>query len=245
MRRRHVGTATLSNARTIYSLDGRRRRGGASTKVPTLLPDSASVVFEETHDKYPPYNYMLPDYAASPRSAPGSTASWRCSRDGGRRIRTRRVTHANTGVDPAPTVNYEPKPLPVSVGGYYWVVFASRRQDAYPSVATPKKLWVTAISPGGTPGVDPSHPPFTLVNQAIVAPSGRSAPTGRSLPASGPGRAADGERLLQRELHPGRVEHRLVCGEPPMAAWPVGGRCAAGESQGCCGASKASHASGR
>ena len=35
---------------------------------------------------------------------------------------------------------------------------------------TPKKLWVTAISPGGTPGTDPSHPPFTLVNQAIVAP---------------------------------------------------------------------------
>jgi len=238
------GTITLSNARTIYqSLTGDGGGVGAFTKVPTLLPDSASIVFEETHDNYAPYDHMLPDYVGqSTVSAPGVDGELAMLQPtaAGAYVRVA-LTNANTGNDPAsPTVNYEPKPLPVEVGGYYWVVFASRRVDAYPTVPTPKKLWVTAISPGGTPGVDPSHPPFTLVNQAIVAPQASQRAYWALAPCQGLGAGCTtGADCCNGSCVPADAGTALVCGKPPMAACAqVGGRCVAGESQGCCGAAQ-------
>jgi hypothetical protein len=85
-------------------------------------------------------------------------------------------------------LNYEPTVLPVAVGGYYWVVFTSRREygntitdahdpghpdggagpfEAHP--ATRKKLWVAAIDLAQTPGKDPSHPAFYLPGQEPLA----------------------------------------------------------------------------
>jgi hypothetical protein len=84
-------------------------------------------------------------------------------------------------------LNYEPTVLPVAVGGYYWVVFTSRREygntitatndpghptDAGPfenHPATRKKLWVAAIDLNLVPGQDPSHPPFYLDGQEALA----------------------------------------------------------------------------
>ncbi len=86
--------------------------------------------------------------------------------------------------------NYEPTVLPIAVGGYYWVVFTSRRcygntiapggtvaggDDRWgyhsttaevPSVR--KKLWIAAIDMSGGSG-DRSHPPFYLPGQEIDA----------------------------------------------------------------------------
>jgi hypothetical protein len=72
-------------------------------------------------------------------------------------------------------MNYEPSVLPVSVGGYYWVVFTSRRR--YGNVITVtdqddpmrKKLWVAAIDLNAPAGTDPSHPAFFLPGQEIPA----------------------------------------------------------------------------
>jgi hypothetical protein len=75
-------------------------------------------------------------------------------------------------------LNYEPTVLPVAVGGYYWVVFTSRREygntitDSNPfenHPATRKKLWVAAIDINATPGIDPSHPAFYLSGQEALA----------------------------------------------------------------------------
>jgi hypothetical protein len=73
------------------------------------------------------------------------------------------------------TLNYEPTVLPIAVGGYYWVLFTSRRmygntitdpgQDATPR----KKLWVAAIDINAVPGKDPSHPAFYLDGQELAA----------------------------------------------------------------------------
>lgn len=66
--------------------------------------------------------------------------------------------------------NYEPTFAPIAAGGYFWVVFTSRRtygnrltggKDAV------KQLWVAAIDQSPTPGVDPSHPAFALPGQAL------------------------------------------------------------------------------
>ncbi len=73
-------------------------------------------------------------------------------------------------------LNYEPTVLPVAVGGYYWVVFTSRRcygnaittsTDRYAELSPRKKLWVAAIDMAGTPGIDRSHPAFYLPGQDI------------------------------------------------------------------------------
>jgi hypothetical protein len=80
-------------------------------------------------------------------------------------------------------MNYEPSVLPVAVGGYYWVLFTSRRaygndiapggalaaDDPFgnwgPQAGTPrKKLWLAAIDVDhGVP--DPSHPAVYLSGQ--------------------------------------------------------------------------------
>jgi hypothetical protein len=64
--------------------------------------------------------------------------------------------------------NYEPTFAPVAAGGYFWVVFTSRR--TYGNILTgalsvTKQLWVAAIDQNPKPGVDPSHPAFLLPGQ--------------------------------------------------------------------------------
>jgi hypothetical protein len=64
--------------------------------------------------------------------------------------------------------NFEPSFAPVAAGGYFWVVFTSRR--TYGNILTGdktvvKQLWVVAIDENPTPGVDPSHPAFHLTGQ--------------------------------------------------------------------------------
>jgi len=88
-------------------------------------------------------------------------------------------------------LDYEPTVLPVAVGGYYWVVFTSRR--AYGNTLSPggtvaggdnkwgtfingvedpsprKKLWVAAIDVSWQAAQDPSHPAFYLPGQELEA----------------------------------------------------------------------------
>ena len=153
------------------------------------------------------------------------------------------LTNANTGSQAAfSTQNYEPKPLPVPVGGYYWVVFASFRTDAYPTLVTPKKLWVTAISPGATPGTDASHPAVHADEPGdcrAAAVAARLLGTG-AVPGDGV-ELPDGQRLLQRELSAAVLGGRvavLVCGTPSTGCVQNGGRCTAGQSQQCCNAAQ-------
>ncbi len=85
-------------------------------------------------------------------------------------------------------MNYEASVLPVAVGGYYWVLFTSRRaygndiapggalaggDDPFgnwgPQAGTPrKKLWVAAIDVNHD-GADPSHPAFYLTGQERIS----------------------------------------------------------------------------
>lgn len=86
--------------------------------------------------------------------------------------------------------NYEPTVLPITIGGYSWVIFTSRR--AYGNVATinpyasdprfddisidptPKKLWVAAVSGSPAEGTDPSFPAFYLPGQELIAGNSRA-----------------------------------------------------------------------
>jgi hypothetical protein len=232
------GTVTLTNPRTLYDSTTSDAGGAnAATKVPAFLPDSQSIVFEETlAPTLAQYNYMLPDDGP----VDGELAMLQRTSSGSY-VRVA-LASANAGHDPqSPTVNYEPKPLPVSVGGYYWVVFASLRKDAYPNVTSPKKLWVAAITPGTTPGVDPSHPPFTLVNQAIVAAQQSQRAFWALSPCLGAGASCatgsdccNGSCIPESSSDPSSA---LECLPPATAACvALGGRCVAGQDQDCCNA---------
>jgi len=82
-------------------------------------------------------------------------------------------------------MNYEPSVLPVAVGGYYWVLFTSRRtygntisptsgdppgNDPFGTEANPsprKKVWIAAIDIDHPGKLDPSHPAFYLPGQEL------------------------------------------------------------------------------
>jgi hypothetical protein len=87
-------------------------------------------------------------------------------------------------------LNYEPSVLPVPVGGYYWVLFTSRRTygnllapggseprgddiwgipqgEEVESPSPRKKIWVAAIDLDHQGALDPSHPAFYLPGQEL------------------------------------------------------------------------------
>lgn len=66
--------------------------------------------------------------------------------------------------------NFIPTVAPVASGGYFWVMFTSRRtygNKLTGSEAETKRLWVSAFDIGAPPGVDPSHPAFYLPGQEL------------------------------------------------------------------------------
>jgi hypothetical protein len=87
---------------------------------------------------------------------------------------------SNTNHTADAVMNYEPTVNPIASGGYYWVVFTSRRMYGNVAAGQPydngdgtypitKKLWVAAIDANPKPGTDPSHPAFYLPGQELDA----------------------------------------------------------------------------
>ena len=70
--------------------------------------------------------------------------------------------------------NFEPTFAPIASGGYYWVVFTSRRtygnmnDAAHSTPDQMKQLWVFAIEQKPAAGKDPSHAAFRLPGQALT-----------------------------------------------------------------------------
>lgn len=72
--------------------------------------------------------------------------------------------------------NYEPTIMPIASGGYFWIMFTSRR--TYGNVLTAdqsqtKRLWVSALDINITDGTDPSHPPFYIRGQELTSGNSR------------------------------------------------------------------------
>jgi hypothetical protein len=80
-------------------------------------------------------------------------------------------------------LNYMPTVAPQDAGGYYWVVFTSRRLYGNTATNTPwqyeecktmstppaKKLWMAAVDKTWSTSSDPSHPAFYLPGQESLA----------------------------------------------------------------------------
>jgi hypothetical protein len=99
---------------------------------------------------------------------------WLASLDGSTQINLDALNGHGIVASPDDNLNYTPSFLPVTVGGYMWLVFATERNYGnmiqYASndvLPRPKQLWVAAIDPSPQGGQDPSHPAFWLPGQEL------------------------------------------------------------------------------
>lgn len=198
------GANQFSNLREIY------RDGSRWPAWPSFLPDSSAVVFHNTvhggECAPPPPNNTKDSsgeytpFAPSTRNCQlttwyGATSElWVAS--AGATKGARRLDAANgVGVAGLPSnahhpddtvLNYQPTVNPVASGGYFWVVFTSRRIYGNLLTGKPwgdsggdgggpqKKLWVAAIDINNpNAGADPSHPAFYLPGQELEAGNSR------------------------------------------------------------------------
>jgi hypothetical protein len=154
---------SFSNRKLLFD----NGKDGDVPKFAIFLPDSRWVVFQEGNGYDKGFSEMLPSWTPKQDYSRSPTRLWAVDSNTGERVELKR---ANKGLDPLDEDrNYEPSALPVSAGGYYWVVFTSQREhgNRYKQAnnTTRKELWVSAISPEWKAGEDPSHPPFLLPNQ--------------------------------------------------------------------------------
>jgi hypothetical protein len=154
-------------------------------------------------------------------------------------------TNANNHSDDE-QLNFEPNVTPLASGGYYWVIFTSRR--LYGNVATTdpyfpkqgsgavvtsppaKKLWIAAIDPNPMPGKDPSHPAFYLPGQEIMSGNMRGFWVNEPCRAKGSSCDTGDECCTGYCTGPA---NNLTCGERPPGCVPEFGKCMSDGD--CCG----------
>jgi hypothetical protein len=182
-------TNTLSNLRVLATMTGGKRAG-----FPSFFPTNDAVAFHyqivNSNHRYNTWHGaeaqiwwsdLASGTATELRALNGHAAG-----GGASYLPTGPNNHADDTV-----LNYEPTVNPISSGGYFWVVFTSRRlygsvattdpwqsdprdyDDTQVANATCKKLWVAAIDANAKPGTDPSHPPFYLPAQELLAGNAR------------------------------------------------------------------------
>ncbi len=168
---------TLSNLRVLYQDPGRYPGW------PAFLPDGSGVVFHNTvtpgtggDDEIATWQGAQAEIWFTPVASPSAMRLDALDGfAGGQSYLPTNAMHPTDGI-----LNYEPTVNPIPSGGYFWVVFTSRRM--YGNIATgdpydngngtypiPKKLWVAAIDAMPKPGQDPSHPAFYLPGQELNA----------------------------------------------------------------------------
>jgi len=160
---------------------------------PSFLPDGKAVIFNNelaqgtcsgnTPDPNSLYNCQLTTWFSA------KSALW-IAKDGATKDARALAAANGTGL---PTnanhpndaeLNYQPTVNPVASGGYYWVVFTSRRIYGNLLADAPwgasgdgggpqKKLWVAAVDINGVVMTDPSHPAFYLPGQELGAGNSR------------------------------------------------------------------------
>ncbi|MCY1005320.1 hypothetical protein OV079_06980 [Nannocystis pusilla] len=146
-------TNSFANAHQIVD----KIPGLTTTTFPTFSPDSQWIAFNRLNQA---------------RTRAAVTEVWLTSLDGSAVVRLDKANGFGIVEPGQDQTTYEPTFLPVSVGGYSWLIIGSERKygntltDTNPNTRR-KQLWVTAIDGNITPGTDPSHPAFWLPGQEL------------------------------------------------------------------------------
>jgi hypothetical protein len=243
------GTFAFSNLRRLYT---NADNDNGYVGWPSWLPDNSGVVFHNVINKPNPgaplatwngsktqiwFVDVPADKATTPQGIPMRALN-------GIDAAGNSILPQIAGHEDDYKMNYEPTVTPISSGGYFWVVFTSRR--AYGNIATgnpydgsdgvkiiPKKLWVAAIDQKPTPGKDPSHPAFYLPGQELTAGNMRGYwvvdpchPDGAS--------CETGDECCNGYCRPDGASGKLVCGGKPNGCAQEYEKCAM--TSDCCGA---------
>jgi hypothetical protein len=153
------GSASFSNRQPLLA------GGGQAIAFPSFAPDSQKIVYQKgdySRAKYGNNQHASADlYLTDVAKTLGEI---RLDQAGGVGVLDGKNQH----------LNYQPTVNPISVGGYFWVVFVSPRDygnrmvsASDPSYENRKQLWVAAIDANPQPGQDPSHPAFLLRGQDL------------------------------------------------------------------------------
>jgi hypothetical protein len=148
-----LGTNTFANTKMIVPNDAVR----PTVTFPTFSADSKWIAFERAT-------------SAQSRGAQGEI--WLTNLDGSIQMPLDATNGVGALVGEQLSASYEPTFMPVSAGGYFWLVVVSERQygntltDTNPATRR-KQLWVSAIDANPVAGQDPSHPGFWLPGQGL------------------------------------------------------------------------------
>lgn len=169
----------FSNLRELY------RNNTRYPGWPAFLPDASNVVFHNTIlagncgdcELATWYGAQADLWSVNAQGMPQPVALDRLNGLDGNKVRYL----PTNGQHPSDEkVNYEPTVNPIASGGYFWVVFTSRRMYGNVAAGAPydngngtypiaKKLWVAAIDLQPAAGKDASHPAFYLPGQELNA----------------------------------------------------------------------------
>jgi hypothetical protein len=157
-------TLTFSNRQLLLD----NGAAGSVAKFVSFLPDPNFIVLQEGEGYLSSYDYMLPTWDASSTYQGSTGRLYMLNAATKEHLELATMNAGNATIDKQR--NYEPFALPVTAGGYMWVVFTSIREygNTYAGSNVRKQLWVGAISLNPQAGQDPSHPPFYLPNQSAT-----------------------------------------------------------------------------
>jgi hypothetical protein len=172
-------------------------------------------------------------WAVDVPAAPGPTTPVALDQLNGKGYLPTNADHPSDAV-----LNYEPTVNPIPSGGYYWVVFTSRRMygnvlpgDPYSGQPTPKKLWAAAVDLHPSPGKDPSHPAFYLPGQELGAGNMRGHWVVDPCKANG-GACASGDECCNGYCRQAGDAAGLSCTDRPSGCAQLYERC--GSTGDCC-----------
>jgi len=173
---------TFSNPRDLLN------QAAPAVAWPSFLPDASGIIYHEG-DSFDSYVFFPAPTPSGPQYA-----ELRLVETADKTVKTLDALNGHLpggalylpyGAAVEGRMNYEPNVIPVAVGGYFWVLFTSRRaygntvapgstappgadpwgNDANPSPR--KKLWIAAIDVDHPTKADPSHPAFYLPGQEV------------------------------------------------------------------------------
>ncbi|MCA9631359.1 MAG: hypothetical protein KC766_27060 [Myxococcales bacterium] len=154
-----AGLPAFSNERKVALASA-----GATIAYPSVSPNGKWAVFHRG-----PYDTRSGNADLSIAAVDGSQVEIALDRLNG-------VTYPFGAGDRDRHLNYEPTFAPVASGGYFWVVFTSRRtlgNRLTGGADAVKQLWVAAIDMNPQAGQDPSHSPFWVPGQDPAQPNMR------------------------------------------------------------------------
>ena len=132
-------------------------------------------------------------------------------------------------------LNYEPTMPPIASGGYFWVMFTTRRTYGNRLTGSrneTKRLWVAAIDVNAQPGSDPSHPAFYIAGQEITSGNSRGFWTLDACRGVGMG-CESGDQCCDGFCNPSEDDPGVfVCGQPDGSCSSENESCAS--SADCC-----------